>query len=840
MKILVIDGNSILNRAFYGIKALSNSKGFFTNAITGFMNIYLKELEAVKPDSVAVAFDLKAPTFRHQKCTYYKANRKGMPAELAMQLPKLKELLGYLGIPVLELEGFEADDILGSVAKLLRQNGDECVILSGDRDNLQLIAPGTTVRLATNRETISYNRDRFFEEYGFEPINLVDAKAFMGDSSDNIPGVAGIGEKTAFGLVKEFGTLENIYENLANAKLGESARAKIANGRGTAEESKWLATINQDAPISQNLQDYCFKPADRDAACELLTELEMFKLIERLDLSGCAPEKKAEVVEISFETKDLTAEAIKALESKETYFELNGNGIFVLCESAVYRTESTKLALAYLQSGSPKTAFEGKTAHKLCIQSGVGLNNLKFCCDLAAYLLSSQSSDYTVSNLCSLYGVLYIENGEFSQLCSLPRLKEALCQEIEKANMQTLLYQIEMPLCEVLAGMEVYGVEADANGIKEFGESLKSQIKELEQSIYLLAGREFNIASPMQLGNILFEDLGLPAGKKNKHGYSTNAEILEGLVEYHPIVGEVLEYRTLTKLLSTYVDGLLTLIHPDGRVRSEFKQTETRTGRISSANPNMQNIPVRKELGRQMRKFFVAKNGYVFLDADYSQIELRVLASMCGDENMINTFISGADIHTRTASQVFGLPEEMIDADMRRAAKAVNFGIVYGIGAFSLSKDIDVSVAEADRYIKSYLANFPGVDRFMKETVESAEKLGYVTTQFGRRRYIPELAASNKNLKNFGKRAAMNAPVQGTAADIIKIAMVKVYQRLKEENLDAKLILQVHDELIVEASIDCADKAARILQEEMVNAAQLKVPLIADVGRGENWFDAKE
>ena len=840
MKILVIDGNSILNRAFYGIKALSNSKGFFTNAITGFMNIYLKELDAVKPQSVAVAFDLKAPTFRHQKCDYYKANRKGMPQELAMQLPKLKELLGYLGIPVLELEGFEADDILGSVAKIFAEKGEECVVLSGDRDNLQLITDKTTVRLATNKETVSYDRNRFFEEYGFEPINLIDAKAFMGDSSDNIPGVAGIGEKTAFGLVKEYGTLENIYAKISTAKLGESARTKILNGREIAEESKWLATINCNAPVSKNLEDYSFKEPDNASACALLSELEMFKLIERLGLENCAPRQADEAPKQEFSLQKLTLDTVKSLSGRKTYFELKNEGILVLCENTVYQTESKEVTLAYLESDALKSAFEGKTAYKLCMQNDKSLKNLNFCFDLSAYLLSSQSTDYSVNNLCAMYGVPFVENGDFSCLCSLPMLKDTLCLEIEKAGMEKLLYEIEMPLCEVLASMEVFGICADSQGIKDFGESLKAQISELEQSIYLLAGHEFNIASPMQLGNVLFEELGLPAGKKNKNGYSTSAEILEGLVGYHPIISDVLEYRTLTKLLSTYVDGLLTLIHPDGRVRSEFKQTETRTGRISSANPNMQNIPVRKEVGRKMRNFFIAKDGYVFLDADYSQIELRVLASMCDDENMIQTFVSGKDIHTRTASQVFGLPEEMVDSDMRRAAKAVNFGIVYGIGAFSLSKDIDVSVAEADRYIKSYLANYPGVDKFMKETVENAEKLGFVTTLFGRRRYIPELSASNKIVKSFGKRAAMNAPVQGTAADIIKIAMVKVYQRLKQENLDAKLILQVHDELIVEANENCAEKAAQILQEEMINAVALKVPLIADVGRGKNWFEAKE
>ena len=458
---------------------------------------------------------------------------------------------------------------------------------------------------------------------------------------------------------------------------------------------------------------------------------------------------------------------------------------------------------------------------------------------MAGYLLNSQSSEYTISNLCSAYNVPYSSDPDFADILSLKRLANTLKDELEKTGMESLYKDIELPLCEVLASMEVYGVRVDTNGIREFGENLDGDIERIRDEIYALAGHEFNISSPKQLGVVLFEELSLPSGKKTKSGYSTNAEILEGLANHHPIINLILEYRTLTKLKSTYVDGLLDVVHPDGRVRSEFKQTETRTGRISSANPNMQNIPVRKELGREMRRFFIAREGAYLLDADYSQIELRVLAAMCKDENMTATFLSGTDIHTRTASQVFGVPEDFVDPDMRRAAKAVNFGIVYGIGAFSLSKDINVSVAEADRYIKSYLANFPGVDKFMRETVDFAVKNGYVTTLFGRRRYIPELKNSNKNLQAFGKRAAMNAPVQGTAADIIKIAMVKVYRKLKEEKLNARLILQVHDELIVEADKDCAQRAAEILEAEMKNAVSLTVPLIAEVNTGASWYDAK-
>lgn len=840
MRLLIIDGNSILNRAFYGIKVLSTSKGFYTNAITGFMNILLKEKELLKPDGIAVAFDLKAPTFRHKQCAYYKANRHGMPEELAMQFPKLKELLGFLGIPLLELEGYEADDILGSVSKLFADKGSECYVLSGDRDNLQLIGDGVTVRLATNRETISYNRDKFFEDYGIEPINLIDMKALMGDSSDNIPGVPGIGEKTASALIKEFTTVENLYDKLDEAKLTPSVRNKLTTGKESAMESKWLATIVRDAPVPENEADYMPRSGDATAASRLLTELEMFKLIDKLGLSAAEPKEDIpETAEDEYSVSTLTEEAIKAMANSESEFVFDGESISIRAGGNIYICDNEELILAYLESSSKKTAFEAKTAYKYAFERGKELNDLDFSCDLAGYLLNSQSVEYTVSNLCSAYGAKYSSSSEYADLLSLRRLKEALSLELEKADMTSLYRDIEMPLCRVLASMEVIGVGVDTDGIKRFGENLEGDIQRLKAQICEYAGHDFNISSPKQLGKVLFEEMGLPSGKKTKSGYSTGAEILEGLANIHPIINLILEYRTLTKLQSTYVEGLLQVVCPDGRVRSDFKQTETRTGRISSANPNMQNIPVRKELGREMRKFFVAKPGYVFLDADYSQIELRVLAAMCGDENMRETFLSGTDIHTRTAAQVFGVPEDFVDADMRRAAKAVNFGIIYGIGAFSLSKDINVSVAEADRYIKAYLANFPSVDKFMKDTVDFALANGYVNTIFGRRRYIPELKNSNKNLQAFGKRAAMNAPVQGTAADIIKIAMVKVYQRLKEEGLDARLILQVHDELIVEASESCAEEAARVLREEMQNAVSLSVPLTADVGRGESWYDAK-
>lgn len=842
MRVLIIDGNSILNRAFYGIKALSNSKGVFTNALTGFMNIYLREVEEVHPDSVCVTFDTPAKTFRHLKFDSYKATRKGMPDELAMQLPYIKKILSCLGVRVLELEGFEADDVIGSVSRLFCTGGDETVILSGDRDILQLIREGVTVRLATNKGTVPYDEKKFLEEYGVKPINLIDIKALMGDTSDNIKGVAGIGEKTALSLIGQYQTIENLYDNIDAAALSAGVKAKLINGKQSAFDSKWLATIECQAPISHEKSDYALGECDRDSLASLLAELEMFKLLDRLELDtvkqeqlsfDAPPEQEAKP---DYTTGEATAETLSGL--SDSCFIFDEGRLTVYSNNAVYETADEKIILSYFESSGAKRTFECKSAYKYAMTHDKDLNGIEFICDLAGYLLNSQASDYTLKNMCTLYNIKALDD-EYSDILCLEKLCDKLKAEIKSQEMEYLLYEIEQPLCEVLASMEILGVKANADGIKEFGESLTEDIATLAENIHALAGHEFNIASPKQLGVVLFEELHLPGGKKTKSGYSTNADILAELTDAHPIVSMVLEYRTLTKLKSTYVDGLLEEIASDGRVHSSFKQTETRTGRISSANPNIQNIPVRKELGRNMRKFFVAPAGYTLLDADYSQIELRVLASMCGDKNMCDAFLSGADIHTRTASQVFGLPEDFIDDDMRRTAKAVNFGIIYGIGAFSLSKDIGVSVAEANKYIADYFASFPEVNRFMDETVRFGLENGYVKTYFGRRRYIPELKASNKMLQAFGKRAAMNAPIQGTAADIIKIAMIRVYKRLKAEKIDARLILQVHDELIVEAADDCKARAAEILECEMNNAVAFAVPITAEVGEGESWYVAK-
>lgn len=844
MKLLAIDGNSILNRAFYGIKLLSNKKGQFTNAIFGFMNIYIRNISDVKPDAVAVAFDLRSPTFRHKAVATYKANRKGMPPELAEQLPHVKELLTLMGVKVVECEGFEADDVLGTLSKLCSDSGNECFVLTGDRDSLQLIDDKVTVILATNKENIYYTPERFTEDYGFEPIKLIDLKALMGDSSDNISGVAGIGEKTASALIKEYGSIENLYENYEDSTLTKGVKAKLAAGAEAARESKWLATIVRNAPIDTDLDSYKPKAPDNGAIGRMLSELEMFKLLDKLGISAAestnsAPEVKAEEVPvIAAKVSELTADIIGKLSECEYLFR--EDKLSVRDGDNVYTTDNEDIIKAFFGSECAKSTDDGKAHYRWAMAHGGELKNLKSDAAICGYLLNTSASDYAVDKLCAEYGVhFYSENGDLAELLSLKGLIAKLRAEIESEGMTELLETVEMPLTEVLASMEDTGVLIDKKGVEDFGVYLSEMIEETQQMIYDEAGHEFNISSPKQLGTVLFEEMGLPAKKKTKSGYSTNAEVLEELRNYAPIVDNVLKYRQYTKLNSTYVVGLLDKIAPDGRIHTWFRQTETRTGRISSTEPNMQNIPVRTELGAQMRKFFTADEGKTLIDADYSQIELRVMAHLCGDENMTEAFTSGEDIHTSTAAQVFDMPIFMVTPEMRSAAKAVNFGIIYGIGAFSLAKDIGTSVAKAKKYIADYLAKYPKVNEFMETTVDNAFKEGYVTTMFGRKRRIPELSSSNKMLQAAGKRIAMNTPVQGTAADLIKIAMINVYNRLKAEKLNAKLILQVHDELIIESDIACAEKCAELLKEEMQGVYDMRVPLAVDVHTGHSWYDAK-
>lgn len=847
MKLLVVDGNSILNRAYYGVKPLTNHRGVYTNAIFGFFNILLKAISDNAPDGVAVAFDLPAKTFRHKAVASYKANRKGMPEELAMQLPLTKQILSAMGYAVVTCEGWEADDILGTLSEACIRGNSECVLLTGDRDNLQLIHPLVTIRLATNREQVLYNDEVFRAEYGFAPIRLIDLKALMGDSSDNISGVQGIGEKTASSLIRTYDTVEALYEKLPDAELSPSVRRKLEAGRDAAMQSKFLATIVKDAPVSVTLSDYL--PAKRDDAAlsALLTDLELFKLMERLGVKAAASPAAADAPKsderILPEKTTLSDSAFAALiEEKNTSvdFLYHNNLLYLAWNGHMTRLTDPAQQTAFFESPLPKRTFDAKPVYRYCMAQGFTIRQLLTDGAICAYLLNPSTPEYTIERLCATMGIAYPDSlGDFADIAILPALCDTLEAEVARQGMESLLRDIEMPLVEVLADMETIGVRVDADGVRSFGKTLTEEISRLEKEIYQMAGHSFNINSPKQLGTVLFEELALPAGKKTKTGWSTNAEVLEGIRLQHPIVDTILQYRQLAKLNSTYVEGLLKTVAPDGRIHTCYRQTETRTGRISSTEPNLQNIPVRTSLGREMRKFFIAAEGHALLDADYSQIELRLVAHLCGDENMRRTFEEDRDIHRTTAAQVFNLPEEMITKEMRSAAKAVNFGILYGISAFSLSKDIGVSVAKADRYIKDYLQSFPCVEQFMNDTVESARRDGYVSTMFGRKRPVPELRASNKMVQAAGKRIAMNTPIQGTAADIIKAAMVRVYRRLRDELPTTRLILQIHDELIVEAPFADADHAAAILKEEMEQACKLSVPLTVDVEEGTSWYDAK-
>ena len=826
MKLLIIDGNSILNRAFYGIRLLSNKKGMFTNAITGFFNIYLKLISNFKPDGAAVAFDLKAPTFRHKKYEGYKAGRKGMPDELAMQLQPVKDLLKAMGVTVIECEGYEADDILGTISAECYRNGYECIIATGDRDSFQLITDRVTVNLASNKEDIPYTPEKIMEVYGVTPLQMIDVKALMGDSSDNIPGVAGIGEKTALSLIQKYHSIDEIYENIDTIEVTKSVREKLIKGEENCRLSYELGTICKTAPVDTDLSVYSFGQRDEVKLAAMLTDFEMFTLLKKLDIGKEAVASAAQ--QASEEREEVAAEEIDR--NVPDFIVMDGVMYRCMggCKELIPESDYEKV----LSDNSPKRTFNLK---EMLSGNCFEINNVVFDSTLAAYLLNVNAAEYNLERLCSEYSVVY-DTENIAE--TLYRLNCELYGRVKGEDMEKLLTEIEIPLSYVLVSMEKYGVEIDRAALMSFARELDAQIADLEQQIYICAGEKFNISSPKQLGEILFEKMGLPHGKKTKTGYSTNAEVLEGLVDYDPIIELVLNYRTLTKLSSTYAVGLLKVIADDGRVHTTYKQTETRTGRISSAEPNIQNIPVRTELGREFRRFFVAEKGCKLVDADYSQIELRLLAHISDDEAMIEAFKSGEDIHTITASQVFNQPPEWVTPEMRSSAKAVNFGIVYGIGAFSLSKDIGVSVKQADEYIKAYLAKYRGVARYMEDTPEEAKKNGYVTTMFGRRRYIPELQMSNKNIQALGKRIAMNTPIQGTAADIIKLAMVKVYARLKKELPEARLILQVHDELIVEAKECDAEKAAQILREEMENVAKLSVPLTADAKIGDSWYEA--
>ncbi len=864
MKLLAIDSNSIMNRAFYGVPPLTSRNGAHTNAIHGFLSIILRLTGEHAPDAVAFAFDMHAPTFRHRLYDGYKAQRKGMPPELAEQFPLIHEIISEMGYTIVEHEGFEADDILGTLANACDKNGDKCVIATGDRDSLQLITENVSVQMANVRGTVNgdlLDLAAFREKYGVDPSQFVDVKALMGDSSDNIPGVAGIGEKTALQLIARFGSLDAVYASLDSTDIKPGARAKLAAGRDSAYLSRRLAEICRSAPVCTDISQYKKAPGDPARLYRLLARLDLFKLAERMELDGSAvpaeeTDERAPSVALHRAAPG-DAERLRTASGLDAVFEWNGDepaaAYFEFCEdgapvgiTAFPGDDSFDELMAAAFSGVPLRLPDSKQAWRYALEKGLE-PNIVFDLSLAGYLLAPNASSYDVAHIAAQYspprresdgdagvsGAFLADCLAFAPLCGM------LAEEIGKNGQRKLLDEIELPLARVLASMELTGFKLDTDGLREYGRDFSAEISELQRRIFEHAGCEFNINSPKQLGEVLFVKLGLPAKKKTRSGYSTDAEVLDSLRGRHPVIDEILRFRKLTKLNSTYVEGLLGAVDPDGRIRTRFIQTETRTGRISSAEPNLQNIPVRTREGEKLREFFVAEDGMLLLDADYSQIELRILAHIANDDAMRRAFIDGIDIHTLTASEVFNMPPEFVTPLMRRRAKAVNFGIVYGISAYSLSGDIGVTVAEADAYIKGYFALYKGVKRYMDEVVENARRDGYVSTLMGRRRYLPELTSGKGPTRAFGERVARNMPIQGSAADIIKLAMIRVYDRLRENNMKTRLILQVHDELILETTPDEQEQATRILHDEMTHAAQLTVPLEAVVHSGKNWLEAK-
>ncbi len=870
MKLLALDGNSIFNRAFYGIRLLSASDGLYTNAVYGFLAILRKLMAEDKPDAICVAFDLPAPTFRHEMYQGYKATRKGMPDELAVQLPWLKELLDALKIPRYELPGYEADDLLGAISEKCSQSGWDCVIVTGDRDSLQLINKTTRVKLVSTKmgqtETVEYDEAAFVEKYGFEPSRLVDLKALMGDSSDCIPGVPGVGEKTAMELMQKYGSLDRVYENLNGPDIKPSVRAKLEAGREKALISYKLAKIAKDAPLELDPAANLVKAPDSDRLYRLFTRLEFAKMIEAYGLKP--PAEKAEPTDArdggTLIWADAAPEAVIAAcaGSEAVYFAcdkalsafaiITSGGAFTLAEVQPRFIED------FFSGKIKKVCHEAKAVMRRLLELGLSFDGFIYDTALASYLLNPSESGYDLARCAKRLLGREIPaadfdgenalglNGSFSALDSLKAHALAVRELhaytrplLKEQGMEELFNSIELPLCEVLADMEFRGIAVDRAALARYGKTLGEGINGLTAEIYSLAGYEFNINSTKQLGELLFDKLRLPPYGKTKTGYSTSVEVLEKLLGMHPIIEKIMDYRKLTKLKSTYADGLADVIASDGRIRTSFNMTATATGRLSSAEPNLQNIPVRTELGGELRRMFVAGPGMVLIDADYSQIELRILAHLSGDETMIKAFADGEDIHRVTASQVFNTPPEEVTSIQRSRAKAVNFGIVYGISDYSLAQDINVTRAEAKRYIDSYLEKYSGVRRYMEEAVAEARRKGYASTLFGRRRYLPELESKNYNIRSFGERVALNMPVQGTAADIIKLAMVKVRARFRAEGMKAALLLQIHDELIAECPSEEAEKAKDIMEEEMQGVVALRVPLVAEAHAGGSWYEAK-
>ena len=893
-KLMVIDGNSIVNRAFYGVSQnLTTREGQPTNAIFGFLNILNKLLDDSQPDALCVTFDRAAPTFRHLAYEGYKATRKGMPDELASQLPLLKQVLGAMNIPMYELDGWEADDLIGTISVKDRAAGWETIIVTGDKDSLQLVTDTTTVKLVSTRMGRTDTRDMtpasFREEYGFDPIHIIDLKALMGDASDNIPGVKGVGEKTAMALVQLYGSIDCLYDHMPDICMAPSTPAKpgvvkkLAEGKGMARMSYDLATIHTDAPIDFDPERNLRQPPDNNALYQLFLDLEFAKLIDKYHLAAPQGEGEAQSqpgAEDSCTTEVVTTqvrlkELLALWSTKDSVDVLALPGLDVICVECRLNEKENHAALFLADKFQGHNEFLRtffadpdikKVTHGLkglwrsLLAEGISPAGFVFDTEVAAYLLAPTDGSYDLEKLGLTYFSFqpakagdYLAEGAFGPLadpvgpaaaltshCALiGALHGVLEKRLRELEMWDLYETIELPLCSVLAEMEAEGFLIDRGALVSFGGMLTQRIDQAQSRIYELAGEAtFNINSTQQLGHVLFETLGLPPVKKTKTGWSTNAEVLDKLRGQHPIIDEILEYRQLTKLKSTYVDGLSKVIGPDGRLRTSFQNTVTATGRLSSTEPNLQNIPVRTQLGAELRKMFAAPAGRVLVDADYSQIELRLLAHMAGDPAMIDGFKSGADIHTITASQVFGVRPEEVTPSMRRSAKAVNFGIVYGISPFSLSQDIGVSVQEAKEYMDKYFAHYSGVRAYMDGVVEQAKQTGFVATLFGRRRWVPELKSSNFNTRSFGERVALNAPIQGTAADIIKLAMIRVRDRLRAEGLKGHLVLQVHDELIVECPAEEADRICSLVEEEMEGVAALSVPLLAETHAGKSWADA--
>lgn len=864
-KLLILDSNSILNRAFYGVRYLSAKDGTPTNAIYGFLNILLKLIKEQEPDYICAAFDVKAPTFRHKQYEGYKAQRKPMPEGLAAQMPLAKDVLRAMGVTILEKEGYEADDIIGTVAKLCEESEISCFIATGDKDDLQLASDKTKVILTVTKsgynETIIYDDKAVKEKYHVTPTEFIDVKALMGDPSDNIPGVKGVGEKTAMSLIEKHHSIEYIYENIDDIGLKGAMLQKMKDGRKMAFMSKELATINRNTPIEFNAEECVFDGFENNGELyEILKRLELNSIIKKLDLSGVDNVKENEDIfkDFSYQVGDknmINGDKVTVM------LDFDGDNISSAAvgagNNAVVLNEQDDIKELLEDDSIAKVMFDVKEAI-VKLNGRIDIKNISDDTAIAAYLVDPAKNEYTIEKLASEYFGTVIEKPEVKQLSllddvetdrseylakcavALGVLNERIGDKIKENGQEKLYQEVELPLVTVLAHLEINGFLVDDNQLKEFADKLGEKIDALTNEIYMLAGEEFNINSPKQLGVILFEKLELKPVKKTKTGYATNADVLEKLRDKHPIVNFIMEYRQLAKLKSTYCDGLRAVVNPNThRIHSVFTQTVTVTGRLSSTEPNLQNIPTRTELGREIRKMFVAKEGYVLVDADYSQIELRVLAHIANDETMINAFRNNEDIHAVTASQVLGIPLEDVTKEQRSSAKAVNFGIVYGIGEFSLAQDLHISVKEAKAYIESYLEKYHGVRNYMESIKEQAKKDGYVKTMLNRIRYIPELKSPNYNIRQFGERVALNTPIQGTAADIIKLAMVRVDNRLINEGLKSKLILQVHDELIVEAHKDEVDKVKQILSEEMQSAMELNVPLKVDMSTGHSWYDAK-